>query len=87
MNLLAPHGRLVSLVEHFDPSKKYPNNITCYSMFVEPNGSQLQQIADLVSHGKVKAPHIQEMHLEEAASALEQNRSGHTCGKIVLKVH
>jgi NADPH2:quinone reductase len=86
MNLLKSKGRLVSLVEKFDPSKKYPNNITCSSMFVEPSGAELKQIADLVTQGKVKAPNIQEMKLEEAANALEKNRSGHTCGKIVLKV-
>ena len=86
MSLLKSNGRLVSLVEKFDPSKKWPNNIRCYSMFVEPNGSELQKISDMFSQGKLKAPTIQEMTLEEAAVALEKNRSGHTCGKIVLKV-
>jgi NADPH2:quinone reductase len=86
MNLLKSHGRLVSMVENFDPSTKWPNNIHCYSMFVEPNGSELQHISDLMTQGKVKAPTIQEMNLEEAAAALEKNRSGHTCGKIVLKI-
>lgn len=86
MNLLKTGGRLVSLLEKFEKSKTYPNNISCYSMFVEPKGTQLQQIAELMNQGKIKAPNIQEMKLEEAAQALEKNRTGHTCGKIVLKV-
>jgi NADPH:quinone reductase-like Zn-dependent oxidoreductase len=86
MNIIKSNGRLVSIVEKFDPSTQWSNNIHCFSMFVQPNGSQLQQISDLVTQGKVSAPTIQEMNLEEAASALEKNRSGHTCGKIVLKI-
>ncbi len=86
LNVLKSNGRLVTMVEMIDPATRWPNNIRCYSMFVEPNGSQLQQISDLVTQGKVKPPSILEMKLEEAAIALEKNRSGHTCGKIVLKI-
>jgi NADPH2:quinone reductase len=87
VGLLAPKGRLVSLLEQFDPKAKTPNEISCYSMFVEPNGKELKHIADLMSQGKIRPPTIHEMRLEEAVTALEQNRTGHTCGKIVLKVH
>lgn len=84
--VLKPNGRLVSLLEQpkEDLEKKY--GVKASYVFVSPNGSELQQIADLITSGKVKPPEIIQMPLENAAEAQEQNKEGHTKGKIVLKI-
>ncbi len=55
-------------------------------VFVRPNGGQLAEISKLFDTGHLRAPHITEYPLEDAAEALEKNREGHTRGKIVLKI-
>lgn len=85
-SLLKPGGRLVSIVEPPDQALADKFKIKPLYIFVTPNGKQLQHIADLIQSGKVKPIHIQEMPLEKAAEAQEQNRQGHVQGKIVLNV-
>ncbi|GAB4189172.1 MAG: NADP-dependent oxidoreductase [Simkaniaceae bacterium] len=86
-SILKSNGRLVSLLEQFGENNPPPKDIACHFVFVEPNGQQLQQIAELIEQGKVIAPKIHEMRLEEAAKALQESRQGHVAGKIVLNVH
>jgi NADPH2:quinone reductase len=86
LELLKPGGRLVSIIEQMDPKIVQQRQIQFGFVFVSPNGSQLKQIADLIEQQKVTPPHIQEMNLREAGKAQEQNKEGHTQGKIVLKV-
>lgn len=85
-SLLKPGGRLVSLIEHPDErlDKKY--KVKSFYVFVTPNGKELQHISDLIQSEKVKPLPIQEMPLEKAAEAQEENRQGHVQGKIVLNV-
>ncbi len=83
---LKPTGRIVSIVDHMEsPPADFPHIQPRY-VFVRPDGAQLKQIADLLSAYHVVAPTIEEMTLTDAALAQEKNRSGHTKGKIVLKV-
>ncbi|KIZ04980.1 putative quinone-oxidoreductase, chloroplastic [Monoraphidium neglectum] len=53
---------------------------------VQPNGAQLQEIADLVAAGKVKLEVALSLPLEDAAKAHDQVATGHTRGKVVLTV-
>ncbi|KAI8468220.1 MAG: putative zinc-binding dehydrogenase [Monoraphidium minutum] len=51
---------------------------------VTPNGGQLQEIADLISAGKVKLEVALSVPLADAAKAHDQVATGHTRGKVVL---
>jgi NADPH:quinone reductase-like Zn-dependent oxidoreductase len=53
---------------------------------VEPNSSELAEIAELINQKKIKVIISQTLPLSEALKAHEQVASGHTRGKIVLKV-
>ena len=55
-------------------------------VFVQPNASQLAEIAKLVDSGKLKPVVEAVLPLAEARRAQELNETGHTRGKIVLKV-
>ncbi len=78
-------GRLVSIVSKPDPALEDQGIHTGY-VFVRPSGKELTEIGHLIEQGKVVIPTIQEMPLKEAAAAQEKSRTGHTQGKIVLKV-
>ena len=84
--ILKPKGRLVSIVNKPDEEKCKKYNITGSIFMVEPNGNQLKQLAELIDQGKIHAPHIKELPLSQFAEAQEENRKGHTRGKIVLRV-
>jgi NADPH2:quinone reductase len=84
--LVKPGGHLVSIVEITPPEISAQHHIHISFIFVCPDGNQLEQIAKLVEQGKVQVPDIEEMDLADAAQAQEMSRSGHTRGKIVLKV-
>jgi NADPH2:quinone reductase len=85
--ILKHNGRLVSILEQFGMDKKPPKGISCHYVFVEPNGKELKQIAQLIEKGKVAPPKIEVMKLEDAAQALEKSKTGHVAGKIVLNIH
>src|SRR5262249_2586380 len=53
---------------------------------VRPNAVGLTEIADLVDSGKVKPVGETVLPLSEARKAQELSQTGHTRGKIVLKV-
>jgi NADPH:quinone reductase-like Zn-dependent oxidoreductase len=53
---------------------------------VEPNSDELTEIGKLLDEGKIKVIVSQTFPLSEAAKAQEQVATGHTRGKIVLKV-
>jgi NADPH:quinone reductase-like Zn-dependent oxidoreductase len=60
--------------------------VRCAHTFVQANPEQLAEIAKLVDSGKVK-PIIEKVFpLAEARAAQESNATGHTRGKIVLRV-
>lgn len=84
--VLKPGGRIVSIVEQVDAGLAAKYKVEGGFVFVKPNGSQLEEIGDLLQAGDVVAPNIEEMPLTSAASAQEKIRQGHTRGKYVLKV-
>lgn len=84
--VLKPDGCLVSLIVPTPDEQAKAHKIRFEYMFVKPSGKELSEIAALIEKGKVKVPAIEEMQLTDAASAMEKNQSGHTRGKIVLKV-
>jgi NADPH:quinone reductase-like Zn-dependent oxidoreductase len=84
--LLKKGGVLVTTLT--DPSqdnaKEHHVRATRYT--VEPDGSELGEIAGLVTAGKVK-PHVQKTYpLRSAVDALAWVEEGHSVGKIVMTV-
>jgi len=55
-------------------------------VFVQPNPTQLAEIAKLVDAEKIKSIVETILPLKEARKAHEQSQAGHTRGKIVLRV-
>jgi NADPH:quinone reductase-like Zn-dependent oxidoreductase len=53
---------------------------------VEPNADELAEIGKLIDQKKIKVIVSQTFPLSEAIKAQEQIATGHTRGKIVLKV-
>jgi NADPH:quinone reductase-like Zn-dependent oxidoreductase len=79
-------GIYVSILAPPSPEKAAQHGVRCAHTFVQANPEQLREIAKLVDSGKVK-PIIEKVFpLAEARAAQESNASGHTRGKIVLRV-
>jgi NADPH:quinone reductase-like Zn-dependent oxidoreductase len=79
-------GFIVSLVARPDPAELEKHGIYGAPMSVEPNSTELAEITKLIDTKKVKVIVSQTFALADAAKAQEQVATGHTRGKIVLKV-
>jgi NADPH:quinone reductase-like Zn-dependent oxidoreductase len=79
-------GFIVSLVARPDPAELEKHGIKGASIGVEPNSSELAEIGKRIDEKKIKVIVSQTFPLAEAAKAQEQADTGHTRGKIVLKV-
>jgi NADPH2:quinone reductase len=84
--VLKPGGCIVSLREQPDQTLAARFHVQAEYLFVHPDGKQLQEIAKLFENGQVQSPPIQEMPLDQASLAIAQIKTGHTLGKLVLKV-
>jgi NADPH:quinone reductase-like Zn-dependent oxidoreductase len=62
------------------------NGVRQAFVFMVPNASQLAEIAKLVDSGKLKPVVETVLPLSEARRAHELSQTGHTRGKIVLRV-
>lgn len=79
-------GFLVSIVQPPSPDKLKEHEVKGAVFLVRPNGAQLSEIAALIDSGIVKVEVSETFTLAQAAKAHEASESGHTRGKIVLKV-
>jgi NADPH:quinone reductase-like Zn-dependent oxidoreductase len=79
-------GFIVSIAGDPDPAELEKHGIHGASISVEPNSSELAEIAKLIDEKKIKVIVSQMFPLSEAAKAQDQVATGHTRGKIVLKV-
>jgi NADPH:quinone reductase-like Zn-dependent oxidoreductase len=79
-------GILVSLIGPPDKTELDKHGIRGAALGVEPNSSELAEIANLIDQKKIKVTVSQTYPLADAAKAEEQADTGHTRGKIVLKV-
>src|SRR6266487_1438908 len=85
-SVLKKGGNLVSLVQ--PPSEKKAKKLGVRAAFVagHPSGAQLAEIAKIIDSGKL-APVIDRiLPLSEARRAHELSQSGHTHGKITMRV-
>src|SRR5213596_1675558 len=79
-------GFIVSLVARPDRAELEKHGIRGAPMSVVPNSDELAEITKLIDAKKVKVIVSQTFALADAAKAQEQAATGHTRGKIVLKV-
>lgn len=83
---LKPGGILVSVTDQPDETLADRHQVRHAFVFVEPNGAQLRDLANLIDTGVIRPPAVTEMGLEEAAAAQAASQEGHVRGKIALKV-
>lgn len=79
-------GYLVSILEKGDEVVAKKMDIHLGYVFVSPNGGELRQLAALFEENKLKSPALTVLPLGDAVKALKQIKTGHTQGKLVLKV-
>jgi NADPH:quinone reductase-like Zn-dependent oxidoreductase len=79
-------GFIVSLVARPDRAELEKHGIRGAPMSVVPNSDELAEITKLIDAKKVKVIVSQTFPLSDAVKAQEQAATGHTRGKIVLKV-
>jgi NADPH:quinone reductase-like Zn-dependent oxidoreductase len=85
-SVLKKGGALVSLVQPPSEKKAKELGVRAALLGSQPNGAQLADIAKIIDSGKL-APIIDRiLPLIEARRAQELSQSGHTHGKIVLRV-
>jgi NADPH:quinone reductase-like Zn-dependent oxidoreductase len=74
-------GRLVSILNQ---GKDLDKSINFQYVFVEPNATQLEELARLADEGKLNVKVSNTFSLEEAAEAFRQIESHHTQGKLAI---
>jgi NADPH:quinone reductase-like Zn-dependent oxidoreductase len=79
-------GFIVTLVARIDQAELDKHGIRGASLGVEPDSNELTEIGKLIDEKKIKVIVSQTFPLSEAIKAQEQIATGHTRGKIVLKV-
>jgi NADPH:quinone reductase-like Zn-dependent oxidoreductase len=79
-------GIIVSLVARPKESELNKHGIHGTALNAEPNSEELAEIGKLIDDKKIKVIVSQTFPLSEAMKAQEQVATGHTRGKIVLKV-
>ena len=79
-------GFIVSLVARPDRAELEKHGIRGAPMGVDPDSNELAEITKLIDAKKVKVIVSQTYPLRDAAKAQEQAATGHTRGKLVLKV-
>jgi NADPH:quinone reductase-like Zn-dependent oxidoreductase len=79
-------GFIVSIVARLDQAELDKHGIHGATLSVDPNSEELAEIGKLIDEKKIKVIVSQTFPLSEAVKAQEQVATGHTRGKIVLKV-
>jgi NADPH:quinone reductase-like Zn-dependent oxidoreductase len=79
-------GVIVSLVARPKESELEKHGIRGATLNAEPNSDELAEIGRLIDDKKIKVIVSQTFPLSEATKAQEQVATGHTRGKIVLKI-
>ena len=87
VNVLKPGGRLIAIAGGLTEEVKklaQDNNIKAWPYMVKSNGDDMEQIAELMEAGTIKAHIFKEYSFEEMAEAHRQIETGKTKGKIVV---
>ena len=79
-------GFVATLVSRLDQAELDKHGIRGESISVKPNAEELSELGKLIDAGKIKVLVSQTFPLADAVKAQEQVATGHTRGKIVLKI-
>lgn len=79
-------GFIATLVARPDQAELDKRGIRGASIAVKPNAEELAEIAKLIEAGKIKPVVTRMLPLADAVKAQQQIASGHTRGKIVLRI-
>jgi len=85
-SVLKRGGNLVSLVQPPSEKKAEELGVRATMLGAQPNGAQLEEIAKIMDSGRLVPVIDRILPLSEARRAHELNQSGHTPGKIVLRI-
>jgi NADPH:quinone reductase-like Zn-dependent oxidoreductase len=86
LTVLKEGGRLISTLDELDANTVIPNKIHFSRMWVQPNGSDLRKIGELMEADKLKV-HLDAIYpLEDVQAAHQRSEEGKTIGKIVLNI-
>ena len=86
LSVLRQGGILVSLVGLVPEARNPPPGIRAQSILVRAEGSQLEQIGDLLAGGVIRAVVSYRFPLADAPEAHRQSETRSTRGKIVLEI-
>lgn len=84
--LLKMGGRLASSVYAADVMSLAGRGIEASNVGMQPDARRLEELSRLVDAGEISVRLERTFLLEEAPEALEESRTGHTRGKVVLLV-
>lgn len=79
-------GILISIVGQPDQKVAQEKGVRAAGMLVKPDAQQLAQIVALIDAGRIKVTLSATLPLQDAAKAHQMIETGHTRGKIVLRV-
>lgn len=86
VRVLKPGGRIASIVVVPDEAQAQSEGYKAGFVFVRPEGQQLETIGAFIDEGKLQIPSLDVRSVRDAAAVQEENKLGHTRGKIVLKI-
>jgi NADPH:quinone reductase-like Zn-dependent oxidoreductase len=86
IDCLKPGGRVISITGEADRNRLKARSAAFEFVFVEPNAAQLDHFRDLIHQGRFKSNVSRVFPFSEAVSAHQQMETGHTRGKIVLRI-
>jgi NADPH:quinone reductase-like Zn-dependent oxidoreductase len=84
--VLKKGGFVATLVARLDKAEMEKRGIRGETIGVDPNAKELTQLAELIDAKKIRPLVSETFPLAEARKAQEQAATGHTRGKIALKV-
>ena len=85
-SLLRKGGKLVTIGESLCPELGERYGVNEVDLVVRPDGDQLSEISRMVDNGSLRPPSITEFPFERCNEAMRANMSGHTKGKIVVRI-
>jgi len=85
-SVLKRGGNLVSLVQPPSEKKAEELGVRATMLGAQPNGAQLEEIAKIIDSGRLVPVIDRILPLSEARRAHELSQSGHTHGKITMRV-
>lgn len=85
-SVVKPGGALISTLQEPDKTQADQLNIRVGRYTAQPNGAQLQEIAELIDQSKVKVMVASTFPLREAAEAQAALKDKHLRGKVVLRI-